>query len=92
MDRSKIKNQLREKKLRIIFSKLQKYSFQNVLEIGAGDGFQSQILVKDYVSSLVYTDLNNDRLIKKENSKIKYEIGAIDAERIGDSFKERTSD
>ena len=53
------------------------------LEVGAGDGFQSRLLV-EYLDELIVTEYSKDRLQQIHNEKIKYYIA--DAENLESSI------
>lgn len=81
---------LRTKELKIIFKYLKNKRFSKALEIGAGNGYQSKILI-NICDNLIATDMNADRLYSAEkNSKIK--LAVLDAEKIGSSFDRESFD
>lgn len=80
---------LRRREIESIFSKYPEKSFGRALELGAGDGFQSRLLI-NYVDHLICTELDEKRLLKSETPGIDYHI--CDAERIGESFRENHFD
>lgn len=83
-------HKVRKRELNLILQKFpSKKIFETALEIGAGDGFQSNILSK-YSKHLISTDYNAERL-KKNNAKNK-ECKICDAEIIDTYFKERQFD
>jgi SAM-dependent methyltransferase len=59
------------------------------LEIGAGDGFQSRLLVK-HLNKLIVSEYSAERLIQIPDNKIEYFIG--DAENLEAHIKEREFD
>ena len=75
---------LRKREIEIILPYLTNRNIINGLEIGAGSGFQSRILTK-YIDNLYCTELNDQRLIKKQIDGIHYIIA--DAEMIDSNFK-----
>ena len=79
---------LRREEINLIEKYLQN-GHGTILEIGAGEGFQSEIL-KNYCNKLYCTDLNSERLIKKNNNSIFYKI--CDAEKIDQYFNSNTFD
>ena len=83
------KYRLRRRELKIFFFKFPKKIFKEVLELGAGDGFQSTILT-NYASRLISTDINPDLLAKKSTNSIEYRI--CDAEEFENIFKEKQFD
>jgi len=82
-------HQLRQREIDIIFSNAHNWKFEKILEIGAGDGFQSRLLV-NYADSIVCTELDENRLVTIAHPKIEYKI--CDAERIGSYFPANTFD
>lgn len=72
-----------------LFKNYLKKGHEKILEIGAGDGFQSRLLVH-YCSELHCTELNKNRLIQIPNSKIHYKI--CDAEKIDQYYPTDTFD
>ena len=81
---------LRTKELEIIFIYLKNKRFLKALELGAGNGYQSKILI-DICDNLIATDMNPDRLYSAEkNSKI--EVKILDAEKVGSSFDRESFD
>lgn len=84
------RNKIRKHDLDIIFKNVPEKIFKNGLEIGAGDGFQSRILVK-YCESLTCTEYNKERLdfkLQDEFKCLKCEI--CDAENL--PFKDNSFD
>ena len=82
-------HKFRTRELEIVFKQIDK-KFQKGLELGAGDGFQSQLLI-NYVDSLIATDLNGDRLPTKSNfPNIQYLV--LDAEKVGSAFEPKSFD
>jgi SAM-dependent methyltransferase len=79
----------RKRELNLIFSECPKKLFQTGLELGAGDGFQSTLLTK-YVSKLICTDFNPDRLKRESSESIEHRI--CDAEEVGEIFGRRQFD
>ena len=73
----------------MIFRQCPDRCFDYGLEIGAGDGFQTQ-LIKTYIEHLVCTELNNNRIDKNQNKDIEYKI--CDAECISDYFNPESFD
>ena len=71
--RLKIKNRLRRNDLKILFDKVPEKYFENVLELGAGDGFQSTILRK-YCKHLVCTEIDKNKLKKRSFNNVEYKI------------------
>lgn len=80
---------LKKRELSNIFSKCPKKIFEKGLELGAGDGFQSTLLTK-FVSHLISTDYNSNRLKKKNTKSIEYHI--CDAEQLDKYFEKNQID
>lgn len=78
---------LRFKEIQLIKKYLDQ-NYEKILEIGAGDGYQSQLL-KDYCKELYCTELNEFRL-KKSDPEINYLI--CDAENLEKYFSPNTFD
>lgn len=79
----------RKRELAITFKEINR-KFNKGLELGAGDGFQSKLLIK-YIDNLISTDLNKYRLpSSSDDLKIQYKV--LDAEKIGKHFKENSFD
>ena len=79
-------HQYRRREVEAIFTKCPSRLFAQGLELGAGDGFQSALLAQ-YVSQLISTDLNPDRLQRVSTPSIEYRI--CDAEDIDRLFAKR---
>src|SRR3989344_1662833 len=82
------RDNLRKKDLEIIFKKADSNIFKNALEIGAGDGFQSKILLK-YCHSIICTEYNAERLNIKVSDQENLKLIICDAEDLNfekDSF------
>ena len=77
-------SKLRSKELNLVFAYLENKRFVNALEMGAGNGFQSGIIV-NFCDKLISTDLNSDRLYSTA-SHPQIERLVLDAEVVGDSF------
>ena len=73
----------KKREMDIIFSKCPEKLFQSTLELGAGDGFQSTLLIK-YALKLVSTELNPAVLKKENDESIEYRM--CDAEEIDKAF------
>lgn len=81
---------LRTKELEIIFKYLKNKRFLKALELGAGNGYQSKILI-EICDNLIATDMNADRLsLAEKNSKIEFAV--LDAEKVGSSFDIKSFD
>jgi ubiquinone/menaquinone biosynthesis C-methylase UbiE len=82
-DWSKQLHAIRRKEIERIFAQCPPHTFAQGLELGAGDGFQSTLLTA-YVSNLISTDFNPERLKRADTDSIKYLI--CDAEQIDAYF------
>jgi SAM-dependent methyltransferase len=83
-------HQFRRRELSMVFNEFDGKIFKSGLELGAGDGFQSKLLVQ-HIKSLISTDLNEDRLPKESDyPDIQYRV--MDAEMIGESFDKESFD
>ncbi len=80
---------IRKRELDIVFSQCPKDTFKHALELGAGTGFQSSLLIH-WASRLICTDFNFMRLEKTDNESINYVI--CDAQEIGYTFKDNQFD
>lgn len=74
----------RRRELAIIFSRSPKKLFNEGLELGAGDGFQSTLL-SDYVVKLISTDFYPDILNRRNTESIEYLV--CDAEKLSGRFE-----
>lgn len=74
---------IRVQEIEIAFKNLEPKGFDKGLELGAGNGFQSTLLI-EYCNQLVSTELNEFRLIEKEIPDVEYKI--CDAEKIDTYF------
>ena len=85
-----IKHIIRRGDIDISFRDIDEKYFTKGLEIGAGDGFQSQLLIK-YIQNLVCTEYYTDSFSKVEkNENIKYKI--LDATCIRETFSKNEFD
>ncbi len=80
---------LRQQEASIIFHNCPHGLFDNALELGAGDGFLSQILAR-YTKRFLCTEINEERLIKHKLPNVQYMI--LDAETVAESFEEQMFD
>ncbi len=81
---------LRTKELEIVFKYLGETRFSKALELGAGNGFQSNILA-NICDNLTATDLNSDRLFSgNKHPRVEYKV--LDAEFVGSSYSEQSFD
>jgi SAM-dependent methyltransferase len=74
---------LRTKSIEEIKPYIERSNVKLGLEVGAGDGFQSRLLV-NYLEKLVVTEYSQERLEQIPNEKIKYYI--CDAEKLEDQL------
>ena len=72
-DSTRLRQSLREREVQAVFRNIPDDTFDEALELGAGDGAQSRILAR-YVRRVLCTDLNADRLVQESHPKITYEI------------------
>ena len=82
-------HKLRKRVIVDTFSRCPQNTFKNGLELGAGDGFQSNIL-SNYIEKLTSTDYYQS-ITNNENSE-SIEYVQCDAEKIGEMFSERKFD
>jgi SAM-dependent methyltransferase len=82
-------HQFRSREIAQIFDRCPPKVFRCGLELGAGDGFQSELL-SNYVAMLISTDYNQYRLRKKPTQMIRYLI--LDAEKVGSTFRDNEYD
>jgi len=81
---------LRTRELKIIFKYFGNMRFSKCLELGAGDGFQSKILI-NICDELIATDLNSKRLYaSKKDRRLEYKV--IDAELVDKYFDKASFD
>ncbi len=80
---------IRSKEIDIAFDGYGEKAFANALELGAGSGFQSQLLIR-YAGRLVATELNVERLGTAPHEGVEYVV--CDAERVGESFPPHSFD
>lgn len=73
----------KQREVDIVFSKCPEKLFHTMLELGAGDGFQSTLLTR-YASRLISTDLDPSILKNKNSEALQYRI--CDAEEIDKAF------
>lgn len=76
-------NKIRTREIELAFKNFESKSFSKGLELGAGNGFQSTLLIK-YCNHLVSTELNEYRLVQRDIPNIEYKI--CDAEKIDTYF------
>lgn len=86
---TEIVHELRRREIEIIFSRCPEGYFRVGLELGAGDGFQSQLLSR-YVVRLVSTDVNRARLALSGRGPAQYLV--CDAEVAGRTFRPASFD
>ena len=78
-DPASLRAALRRREVETVFQHVPDAEFDEVLELGAGDGSQSRILVR-CAGKVVCTELNADRLIQQSHPNITYQI--CDAEEL----------
>ncbi len=79
----------RKRELEIIFHGCPSAYFDSALELGAGDGFQSRVIVT-YAKRLVATEYNDTRLERLSAPGVTYAV--CDAERVGEQFAKEEFD
>ena len=80
---------IRVEEIKIVFEDYNLCKFDKCLELGAGNGFQSELII-NYCNYLVSTDINADRLKKVNRNDIEYKI--CDAEKINNFFDKDSFD
>ena len=68
-----LRRSLRRREIQAVFKDAPNDLFTEALEIGAGDGLQSQIL-SNYARAVISTDLNDNRLEQEPHPKITYQV------------------
>ena len=79
----------RERELAITFKEINS-KFNKGLELGAGDGFQSKLLIK-YINNLIATNLNKERL-PSSSTHLNIQYKVLDAEELEKHFEENSFD
>jgi SAM-dependent methyltransferase len=74
---------IRTREIELIFSRCPPRTFRTGLELGAGDGFQSELLTR-YVAHLTSTDYDPAIRSRPPSSSITYDVG--DAEEVDKAF------
>ncbi len=74
-------HEFRVREFRVIFDRFPPAAFDNTLELGAGDGFQSGLLLP-YTDRLVSTDYR----VPAEAGDPRIEVRALPAEQVADAF------
>ena len=64
---------LRRREIETVFQSVPYDTFEDVLELGAGDGAQSRIIAK-YAKKILSTDVNDDRLVREPFPGVSYDI------------------
>jgi len=83
-------HEVRYKEIELIEDLFVNSEQKNLLELGCGDGYQSQLLHK-YFKSIISTDLNESRMnFDLKNLGIKLEV--LDAECVGERFNKESFD
>ena len=62
---------IRKKEIEIAFSSFHSKEFENGLELGAGDAYQSAMII-NYCHKLICTEFNEDRLKRSNINGIEY--------------------
>ena len=78
-DSASLRRRTRAKEVEAVFSGVPPDTFDEVLELGAGDGFQGPLLA-GYARKVVCTDLNADRLVGSPHERVVYDV--CDAEEL----------
>ena len=78
-DPSRLRRSIRRREVETVFRSVPDDAFDEVLELGAGDGAQSRLLA-DHARGVLSTDLNPDRLNQEPHPRITYDI--CDAEEL----------
>jgi ubiquinone/menaquinone biosynthesis C-methylase UbiE len=80
---------IRDEEIEIIFSKCPKDLFENALELGAGNGYQSY-QITNYTKKLFSTDFHSKILINQNTERINYSV--CDAENLTKFFAQTKFD
>ena len=72
-DSDRLRRMLRQREIDAVFRRAPPGTFDEALELGAGDGFQSRFLAV-YARRVVCTDMNADRLRGEAHPSITYEV------------------
>ena len=78
-DPARLRRLIRQREIDSVFRYVPRDAFDEALELGAGDGFQSQFLAV-YAKRVLSTDLDPDRLRREARARVTYEI--CDAENL----------
>ena len=78
-DSTLLRRFLRDQEISAVFNKVPEETFDEALELGAGDGLQGRLLAR-YAKRVLCTDLNDDRLQRVDDPKVAYEV--CDAEAL----------
>ncbi len=78
-DNARLRRSLRRREVDAVFGGVPEDTFEETLELGAGDGFQAPLLTR-YAKRVLCTDLNDERLQRLNDPKIAYDI--CDAEAL----------
>jgi SAM-dependent methyltransferase len=76
-------HEARRREIDVVFRRVPPGAFERGLELGAGDGFQSRLLV-NFCQRLISTDLNESLLPVESTAGIEYRV--LDAEAVGTAF------
>jgi ubiquinone/menaquinone biosynthesis C-methylase UbiE len=80
---------LRKKEINIIFCQVIPKAFNNMLELGCGDGFQTQLLIK-YAQRITAADFEPKRFTAEVGQNISFK--QCDAEELGKCFENKSFD
>ena len=72
-DSAKLRHVLRRREIEAVFQAVPEDTFEEALELGAGDGFQAPLLAR-YAKRVLCTDLNDERLQRVNDSRVAYDI------------------
>ena len=72
-DSTRLRRSLRGQEISAVFQKVPEETFDEALELGAGDGLQGPLLAR-YAKKVLCTDLNDERLRRIDDPKVAYEI------------------
>ncbi len=72
-DSARLRHSLRGQEINAVFRGVPEETFDEALELGAGDGLQGPLLAR-YAKKVLCTDLNDERLEGTDNPKVAYEV------------------
>ena len=76
-DSTRLRRSLRRREIDAVFQQVPEETFDEALELGAGDGLQGPLLAR-YAKRVLCTDLNDERLRRVDDPKVAY--GVCDAD------------